>query len=685
MIKKAIILVLAWLIVLPVAAQQTTDSLPSGGRKKVAVVLSGGGALGAIHVGALKVIEEAGIPVDMVVGTSMGSIVGALYSVGYNSDDIAKMFRTMDWVELFLDRNAQNRLTLSERDEQNTYIYERDFYVGDSQDPRPGGVIRGTNVERVFGHYLKDYADSINFLRDLPRQFACVATDLVDDDQVVLTHGSIVKSIRSSMSIPGVFTPVRLGDMVLVDGGAKNNFPADVARELGADIVIGVKFDGVINPNKQFRSLMDVMERSAGSDVSRRSKENEKYCDLLIKVPVTGYSSGSFTRKALDSLMQRGEDATRAKLDSLMLLKAQSGADYEYKNLTHPREITSLVDIEDDERGLLDLRKNSTVVASIGARYDNEDIVAFQLNGHYYMGGKVNKDLDLTVRLGLRSMLRIGFDMEPWKFKKMGLGYEIWYKYNDLFTRGHRSANMSVIYQKANVKLFSLDAMNFDCELGVGWEHYHFFKGLWNEYNEMTINKDEHYFNYHLRLRYNNEDNRYFTHRGMRAEAQLGYYTDNFAQWKGHSGFTSLMAMWQMTFAITPNTHIRPRLQTRMVFGDDIPVTAFNVIGGPTYGKYFPQQLPLEGFGHSEFFDSKFVSASLRVQQRIIGRHYAMLDASVAEHNDKLGDIFDRKPIWGAQLSYFYNTGFVGPLGCSLGWSSHTHRVHFYVSLGLEF
>lgn len=683
--KKILLTFLTSLLILsPVVAQNTTDSTAS--RKKVAVVLSGGGALGAIHVGALKVIEEAGIPVDMVVGTSMGSIVGALYSVGYNSNDIATMFRTMDWVDLFLDRNAQNRLTLSERDDQNTYIYERDFYVGRNKDPRPGGVIRGTNVERVFGYYLKGYTDSINFFSDLPRQFACVATDLVGDEQVVLTDGYLVKSIRSSMSIPGVFTPVRMGDMVLVDGGAKNNFAADVARQLGADIVIGVRFDGVINPNKQFRSLMDVMERSAGSDVSRRSKENEKYCDLLIKVPVTGYSSGSFTRKALDSLMQRGEDATRAKLDSLMLLRTQAGADYEHKNLTHPREITNLIDIEDDdERGLLDLRKNNTVVASIGARYDNEDIVAFQLNGHYYMGGKLNKDLDVTLRLGLRSMLRLGFDMEPWKFKKMGLGYEIWYKYNDLYTRGHRSANMSVIYQKANVKLFSLDAMNFDCELGVGWEHYHFFKGLWNEHNEMTFNPNEHYFNYHLRLRYNNEDNRYFTRRGIRTEAQLGYYTDNLAQWKGHSGFTSLMAMWQMTFAITQTTHIRPRLQTRMVFGDDIPVTAFNVIGGPTYGKYFPQQLPLEGFGHSEFFDSKFLSASVRLQQRITGRHYAMLDASVAEHNDKLGDIFDRKPIWGAQLSYFYNTGFVGPLGCSIGWSSHTHRVHFYVSLGLEF
>ena len=121
--KKLFFILLAWLMILPAVAQVTeldsvksqVANLNSGQRKKVAVVLSGGGALGAIHVGALKVIEEAGIPVDMVVGTSMGSIVGALYSVGYNSADIATMLRTMDWTELFLDRDDQSRLTLSDR------------------------------------------------------------------------------------------------------------------------------------------------------------------------------------------------------------------------------------------------------------------------------------------------------------------------------------------------------------------------------------------------------------------------------------------------------------------------------------------------------------------------------------------------------------------------------------------
>ena len=184
------------------AQTAATDSVSS--RKKVAVVLSGGGAFGAIHVGALKVIEEAGIPVDMVVGTSMGSIVGALYSVGYDSHDIATMFRTMDWVDLFFDRNSYRHITLTEREALNTYIYERNFYVHGNIDPQPGGVIRGSNIEKTFAYYLQGYTDSIDFLRDLPRQFACVATDLVSDSEVVLTGGSLVKSIRSSMSMLSV-------------------------------------------------------------------------------------------------------------------------------------------------------------------------------------------------------------------------------------------------------------------------------------------------------------------------------------------------------------------------------------------------------------------------------------------------------------------------------------------------
>lgn len=686
--RKTLLTLLTTIMVFSAVAQPAVgDSVAS--RKKVALVLSGGGALGASHVGALKVIEETGIPVDMVVGTSIGSIVGAMYSVGYDSDDLAQMFRTMDWTDLFLDRSNQRHLTLSEREARNAYIYEREFYVRGGIDPKPGGVIRGNNVETTFEHFLQGYTDSIDFLHDLPRQFACIATDLVTDEAVVLSKGSLVKSIRSSMSIPGVFTPVRMGDMVLVDGGTKNNFAADVARQLGADIVIGIKFDVSAGSDKEYRSFMDVLERSAGSDINRRSKENEKYCDLVITVPVRGYSSGSFSSGAINELINRGEKAAREKIDSICDLKLKAGAQPGVKYTMHLRDIEKLNKPDDSKIGLIDSREPNTIMASVGLRYDTEDVAALQLKGRYFLAGKLNKELDLTLRLGLRSMLRLDFDIEPKPFKRMGLSYEFWHNiHHEIFNHGDRSDDLSFIYQHANAKLFSFDAMNFDCELGVGWEHYHLFKSLWNENSELYLDDwNEHYFNYHARLRYNNEDNPYFTSRGVRAEVGYAYYTDNFAKWNGHSGISELTARFQATIPITQSTHLRPCIQGRLLFGvdDDMPVLKNNAAGGMSYGKFFPQQLPLAGFGNVEFFDNKFVSAALRLQQRIKGRHYLLLDGSVAEHDNEIKNLFDHSPIWGIQAGYFYNSSILGPLGATIGWSTHTHKLHFFLNLGFDF
>ncbi len=402
---------MALLLIMPISAQSaSTDSVP--GRKKVALVLSGGGALGASHVGAIKVIEEAGLPIDLVVGTSIGSIVGAMYSVGYDSHDLETMFRSMDWADLFLDRGNQHRLTLREREARNTYIYEREFYVRGGIDPKPGGVIRGNNVESTFEHFLQGYTDSINFLTDLPRQFACIATDLVTDKEALLTHGSLVKSIRASMSIPGVFTPVHMNDMVLVDGGTKNNFAADVARQLGADIVIGIRFDLGVGADKDYRTLFDVMERSVGSDITRRAEENEKYCDLLIKVPVRGFSSGSFSAGAINTLIERGEKAAREQLDSLVLLKTEIGVPPQSNYTMHLRDIEKLSEPVENGQGLIESHEPNSLLASVGLRYDTEDVAALLLSGRYFMGERCEKELNLTLRLGLRSMMRLGFDFK---------------------------------------------------------------------------------------------------------------------------------------------------------------------------------------------------------------------------------------------------------------------------------
>ena len=266
--KRFITSFIVLLAVVGLVAQPVQDK----NRKKVAVVLCGGGAMGTIHIGALKVLEEAGIPIDMVTGTSMGSIIGGMYAVGYDAEDIENIVNSMDWGDILRDRLSMRSQTLDERERQNIYLFDYRVFLDKSQDTLAGGFIRGTNVEKTLRHYLRQPED-IDF-KTLPRPFGCIATDLVTDSEVVLDHGSLARSIRASMAVPGVFAPVRMDPYILVDGGTKNNFPADLARKMGADIVIGIRTD--LGLNKNYYSTSDILERSVGADIHNRSNENDK-------------------------------------------------------------------------------------------------------------------------------------------------------------------------------------------------------------------------------------------------------------------------------------------------------------------------------------------------------------------------------------------------------------------------
>ena len=647
-------------------------------RKKVAVVLCGGGALGTIHIGALKVLEEAGIPIDMVTGTSMGSIIGGMYAVGYDAQDIENIINSMDWGDILRDRLSMRNQTLGERERQNIYLFDYRLFLDSSKDSLAGGLIRGTNVEKTLRHYLRQPED-IDF-KSLPRPFGCIATDLVTDSEVVLDHGSMAKCIRASMAVPGVFAPVRMGSYILVDGGTKNNFPADLARKMGADIVIGIRTD--LGLNDKFYSTSDILERSVGADIHNRSDENEKYCDLVIRVPVRGYSAAHFYSSAIKQLIKRGEEATRAQMDSIMLLKQMVGVPADYRP---EYSIIQLSDVDNTTAGKLVSEGNAknSIKASIALRYDNEELVATQIGATYYFGNTLDKTLDLTLRLGKRSMGRLAWNMIPKPHRRIGLSYEIWHEDIDLYQGKHRSDNLKFIYQKANATLFSFDALNLNVDLGIAWEHYHHYDVLNSEYGS-DFKKNEYYFNYHVRAQYNSEDHWYFTHTGMRAEVRYAYYTDNFAQWKGHAGFSELSARWRMSLPLTATTHLQPQVYGQMLFGKGIPITAMNMMGGNRGGIYYDQQLPFSGFGHCHIMDKNVLVAGMRVQQRLFQEHYLMVKGHVAEQNDELGDIFDGKPIWGVQVGYCYNSIF-GPLGASLSWSNFTHQVYPYISLGFDF
>lgn len=307
-------------------------------RPKVGVVLSGGGAKGVAHIGALKVIEEAGIPIDMVVGTSMGSIIGGLYAVGYTPQQLDSIVGALDWMNLFSDKSHRSDLTISQKAMFDKYLISIPFNIGDFKSVFTG-VLKGDNLETLFYELTKEYADSMSF-NDLPIPYACVATDVNTNEEKVFHSGLLYKSMRASMAIPTAFSPERIDGRLYVDGGVKNNFPVDVAKAMGADIIIGVNvedmnFDEPDEAGAENVSAVAVLFKMVMGQGKEKYLKNVEMTDVYIPVDMEGFSPASFGKTALDSIMQRGYTSSEKHMDELLALKKRLGMAEDEKATYH--------------------------------------------------------------------------------------------------------------------------------------------------------------------------------------------------------------------------------------------------------------------------------------------------------------------------------------------------------------
>jgi NTE family protein len=279
---------------------------------KIGLVLSGGGARGGAHVGILKALEELDVRVDYIAGTSMGAIIGGFYAAGYSADEIETILIETDWNRALSDRAARPDRTMRKKELEGEFLipYRVGFNRGKLQLPL--GVVEGQHLDQIFHRILLPVTGTTDF-DDLPIPFRAVATDLVTGDQVILASGSLPDALRASMSVPGVFAPVRIDGRILVDGGMANNLPVTVVREMGADIVIAVDISSPMLTEEQLTSVLSVTEQLTNF-LTRRNTEFQisqlGAGDLLI-VPALGeFSSADFAEAA--TLVERGYDAVMA-------------------------------------------------------------------------------------------------------------------------------------------------------------------------------------------------------------------------------------------------------------------------------------------------------------------------------------------------------------------------------------
>ena len=330
------ILTLLVMIAASVSAQELKVVDQDSTRKTVAVVLSGGGAKGMAHIGVLKVLEKAGIPIDIVTGTSMGSIIGGLYSIGYNANSLDSMVRVQDWSYVITDKEDLSSQSLIDRKKQNTYFYTTGLTFG-KRDVNAGGIIKGKNLAELFQQLCLGFTDSLDFSSDLPKHFACVATDIIDNSEIVFHSGRLPQAMRASMAIPAAFSPVRMGDKVLVDGGLKNNYPADIAREMGADIIIGVSVQGAPKTAEEIGGTMSILNQIIDINCKNKYEENVAITDLHMKVDTKGYTPASFSQAAIDTLIRRGEEEAMRHWDEIVALKERIGMKKDsFPELLHP-------------------------------------------------------------------------------------------------------------------------------------------------------------------------------------------------------------------------------------------------------------------------------------------------------------------------------------------------------------
>lgn len=712
-------------------------------RKKVGLVLGGGGAKGVAHVGVLKVLEEAGIPIDYIAGTSMGAIVGGLYAIGYSASEIDSMVRVQDWSLLLSDRVRRNDLSFPEKENSERYVFSLPF---GKKEIDIEGMIKGLNLQNLFSSLTIGYHDSVDFNR-LNIPFACVALNVVDGKEYVFHEGSLPLAMRASMAIPAVFAPVRLDSMVLVDGGIKNNYPADVAKDMGADIIIGVDLGtSDLKQLERIKTPWDIVGQIIALHGYEKYGPNREMTDLLFRPDTDPFTSASFSEQALDTLIDRGEQIARAQWDEILALKKRIGlasdekpyptvgSSHVYPTLNtdtfrirsiryegvDPRDEkwlsqisglkeNSLITMKDLEKAMsvvvgtnlyanvnyklvgerqedlvLTVQEKSNTALNVGLNFNTEDIVNLLLNLTYSNRVKYHSRFSVTGRIGKRTYGRVDYAVERNPLRNFNFSYMFTYHDLDVYNRGDKVVNVTYRHHFAELGYSDMNWLNFKLKLGLRYEYFDYNSVLYTIGNQDYEATSDGFISYFVQAHLETLDRRYFPSKGVSLEADYSIYTDNFVTYKGHTFFSALKLGFLTVLPLTSHLCLLPSVNGRVLIGQDPAYPFLNAVGGDMPEHYLPQQLAFAGLSHVEIFNNSVVIVGLTLRQRVSDRHYFSLVANYAIHEDNFFDLFEGESVWGGSIGYAYNS-IVGPMSLNLGLSNRDKSPQFYLNLGYSF
>ncbi len=707
----------------PISAQKRKE----GDLPRVGLVLSGGGAKGFAHLGVIKVLEEEGIPIDYIGGTSMGSIVGGLMAAGLSVDSIIAIVKRQDWTYLLSDAIRREDLSVLEQHDRDRFILALPLTRKGIQLPE--GIIRGQHIENLF-HALNAPVYDINDFYKLPIPYLCVALDIDNNREKVFHSGDLSDAMRASMSIPTAFEPMVIDGIRYVDGGLVDNFPVQHVKDMGADIIIGVDVGHTKEGENKKKDMISVMEDAVFYYSSIVREQSLKMVDIYINPDLHGLGVSSFTEA--DSLIQYGEVAAREALpeirrladslhrlgrypspvkapkrDSLFIksirltgleripIKLIDGL-ISYRVLTWvtPEEIRQsaenfyatnyfekvVFDLEPDGDGVrvnYRFREKKDGLMNVGLYYDTDYKTVISLNATFLNQLIKGTKLSASVNIGKNPGADIYYFIDKGRILSPGMQLKAHvleaYEYDD--TR-HRTASYKYFMNYVDVFLQSRFTNRWVFRVGGELNH----TSISSKVSEINFgNIRDNFYGGYLELLFDSRDRLVLPTRGAYFHGTARYFSNPNYHPVGY-----LAADYEHAHPAGKKVSMVHKLFTGIVAGDTIPYQYVFWFGGQTHSTNFGN-VPFSGYKFLETGGESIAFYHLDIQYNLVKNLYVGIDGNVGVYSENMADIFRNfKMISGMGASSTIVTR-IGPLRAHLSWSPEKKGVVGYFQLGYTF
>jgi NTE family protein len=710
---------------------------------KVGLVLSGGGAKGFAHIAVIKVLEEAGVRIDYIGGTSMGAIVGGLYAAGYNGKQLDSILKSINYQQLLAGGLPRKSKPFYEKENGEKYVLILPIKKG--KVGIPAGLTGGQNLLNLLTR-LTQQVNNIHDFNKLPIPFLCIATNLENGKQEVLKKGFLPLAMKASGSFPTLLAPVEINGKLLTDGGIVNNFPVKEVKNMGADILIGVNTQSGLNKKDNLDSAVKILNQIVGFQISQNGKGKNKYVDVLIKPNVKKYNVVSFDE--VDEIMKEGDSAAREKMKELKAIAKQQikkPKTTTIKNNFTQKFVIKKIEVAGNKNytraymlGKLNIKRMDSInydtlesclnnIAATGnfesiqysmLESDDGETVKFKvkeseisnylkLGIHYddlYKTGVLinltskhllNKNDVLSTDIILGDNLRYNFNY----FIDNGFywSFGIRSRYNNLQANvNFKEANVNKIslsYEDITNQIYVQTVFNRTFAVEMGAEHKNIkaytetigtLDTIPTNASRLYFDKSD-YFNLIASIKIDTYDKKYFQKKGFYLNTDFKWFLGSSNYNKNFETFSQLKGKLGIAYTFFDKLTTHLISEAGLTFGkNENRVLDFN-LGG--YGENFINEfVPFYGYDFAELSENSFLKTGLTLRYEFLPKNYLMTTANYARVEK---DIFNRGKLFentksGYMIGYGLDT-FLGPVEINYAWSPDHNEKYWYFNVGYWF